>query len=109
MMQPKRNMELVRELLLRLESWHMEMGDVFIIAPDDPALGLQGKQSRSDAAKIGVLGHAKFGAQKRRLKGLLGEFFLEWVHQMPPGSGNAAQKRNPVRIKNHDQTRDSGG
>jgi len=41
-MQPKRDMELVRELLLKLESWEMRMGDVFVIPPDDPGLAVPG-------------------------------------------------------------------
>src|SRR5471030_1666510 len=41
-MQPKRDMDLVRELLLRLESLQMEMGDVFSIPPDDPEIAVDG-------------------------------------------------------------------
>ncbi len=41
-MRPKRDMDLVRELLLRLEAWQMEMGDVFVIPPDDAALAVAG-------------------------------------------------------------------
>ena len=41
-MQPKRSMDLVRELLLKLEACQMNMGDVFVIEPDDPALAVSG-------------------------------------------------------------------
>jgi hypothetical protein len=41
-------MDLVRELLLKLEAWQMEMGDVFLIPPDDPGLAVSG----SDPAQI---------------------------------------------------------
>jgi hypothetical protein len=41
-MQPKRDMDLVRELLLRLESLQMEMGDVFTISPDDRRIAVDG-------------------------------------------------------------------
>lgn len=35
-------MDLIRELLLRLESYEMEIGDVFSIAPDDEAIAIDG-------------------------------------------------------------------
>jgi len=41
-MQPKRDMDLVRELLLKLEAWQMEMGDVFSIPPNDPGIAVPG-------------------------------------------------------------------
>lgn len=44
-MQPKRDMDLVRELLLRLENLQMEMGDVFVISPEDPGLAVPGYDS----------------------------------------------------------------
>jgi hypothetical protein len=47
-MQPKRDMDLIRELLLRLESWDMEMGDVFTISPDERQMAVEGY----DAAQI---------------------------------------------------------
>ncbi|NQE51859.1 DUF2513 domain-containing protein [Herbaspirillum rubrisubalbicans] len=41
-MQPKRDMDLIRELLLKLEAWQMEPGDVFSINPDDPEIAVDG-------------------------------------------------------------------
>lgn len=41
----KRDMDLVRELLLRLENWQMEMGDVFVISPEDQGLAVPGYDS----------------------------------------------------------------
>ncbi|MCP3655421.1 MAG: DUF2513 domain-containing protein [Herbaspirillum sp.] len=35
-------MDLIRELLLKLEAWHMELGDVFSIGPDDPGIAVAG-------------------------------------------------------------------
>lgn len=38
----RRDMDLIRELLLRLEAWPMELGDAVMITPDNPALAVAG-------------------------------------------------------------------
>jgi hypothetical protein len=38
----KRDMDLIRELLLRLEARPMELGDAAVITPEDPALAVAG-------------------------------------------------------------------
>ena len=41
-MQPKRDMDLIRDLLLKLEAWQMDMGDTVLIGPDDPGVAVPG-------------------------------------------------------------------
>lgn len=38
----KRDMDLVREMLLRLEAWPLDLGDAVVISPQDPGIAFQG-------------------------------------------------------------------
>lgn len=38
----RRDLDLIRALLLKLEQWPMEMGDVVTIVADDPAIAVEG-------------------------------------------------------------------
>ena len=59
-MQPRRDMDLVRALLLRLEAWQMEAGDVFSIPPDDPHLAVDGYEPAQIEYHLSLLRGERF-------------------------------------------------
>ena len=58
--QPKRDMDLIRELLLRLELCEMEIGDVFMIAPDDKGIAVNGCDSAQVEYHLSLLRDQSF-------------------------------------------------
>lgn len=51
----KRDMEVIRELLLRLENLHVAPGGAILISPSDPRLAIEGITSEDVAAHLHML------------------------------------------------------
>lgn len=63
----KRNMDLIRELMLKLESLPMNAGDLTHIPPDHPAMAIDGKTPEEIDFHLGVLCDAFFYRSRRLL------------------------------------------